>query len=308
MNDLIVSTSNNPDFDPIIKAVVKSVKSRHTKLIYERALLHFQSWYRRSNYPGLTWSTLQDYVSYMQDGPDHMPDSSINQRMSAVRTMLKLAHKAGAIDDAAYASALLVEGISRDGTRAGNWLTLEEAQELINAPDVSRPKGLRDRAILAIMIGCGLRRDECANLDDTHVKLRDGRWVIVDLIGKGNKFRTVPIPDFAEQALHDWVNSFPEITFYYFRPLNKKGNFIGEKISAQTIYDLIKYYSKKTGLEIAPHDLRRTFAKLPRKGGAQLEQIQLSLGHKSIRTTQRYLGTEQDLVNAPGDVIDIKIK
>ena len=66
----------------------------------------------------------------------------------------------------------------------GNWLSALQAQTLLNAPDITTLKGLRDRAILAVLLGCGLRRSEAANLTFTHLQQRDGRWCIVDLVGK----------------------------------------------------------------------------------------------------------------------------
>ena len=65
------------------------------------------------------------------------------------------------------------------GIRTGNWLSLRQAQALLSAPDVATLKGLRDRAILAVLLGCGLRRSEVAALTFAHVQQRDGRWCIV---------------------------------------------------------------------------------------------------------------------------------
>jgi site-specific recombinase XerD len=65
-----------------------------------------------------------------------------------------------------------------------NWLSIRQAQMLLNAPDVSTNKGLRDRVILAVLLGCGLRRSEVAALTFGHIRQRDGRWCIVDLVGK----------------------------------------------------------------------------------------------------------------------------
>jgi site-specific recombinase XerD len=79
-------------------------------------------------------------------------------------------------------------------------------------------------------------------------------------------------------------------------------------MTPQAIFDVVRKYSKQAGLSVAPHDLRRTFAKLAHRGRAQLEQIQLSLGHASITTTERYLGVKQDLTDAPCDRLGIKME
>jgi site-specific recombinase XerD len=77
-----------------------------------------------------------------------------------------------------------VKGAKSIGVRVGNWLSVQQAQKLLNAPDVTTKKGLRDRAMLAILLGCGLRRSEVAALTLKHIQQRDNRWCIVDLVGK----------------------------------------------------------------------------------------------------------------------------
>jgi integrase len=82
----------------------------------------------------------------------------------------------------------------------------------------------------------------------------------------------------------------------------------GEGVTEQAIYNVVTEYARSMGQgEIAPHDLRRTFAKLAHKGGSALDQIQLSLGHSSIQTTERYLGVEQDLTDAPCDHLGLRL-
>jgi integrase len=80
-------------------------------------------------------------------------------------------------------------------------------------------------------------------------------------------------------------------------------------MTAQSIFETVKKYAAEIGVgSIAPHDLRRTFAKLAHRGRAALEQIQLSLGHQSIQTTERYLGVRQDLADAPCDRLGLKLQ
>lgn len=83
---------------------------------------------------------------------------------------------------------------------------------------------------------------------------------------------------------------------------------MGESITPQAIRDIVNSYALKLENQgIAPHDLRRTFAKLAHKGGSPIDQIQLSLGHDSIQTTEKYLGVEQDLTDAPCDHLGLRI-
>ena len=83
---------------------------------------------------------------------------------------------------------------------------------------------------------------------------------------------------------------------------------MGERMTDQAIYNIVVGYAEQLEKDgIAPHDLRRTFAKLAHKGGSPIDQIQLSLGHDSIQTTEKYLGVEQDLTDAPCDHLGLRI-
>jgi site-specific recombinase XerD len=100
-----------------------------------------------------------------------------------------------------------VKGVRFKGVRVGNWLSLQQAQKLLNTPDVSTKKGMRDRAMLALLLGCGLRRSEVAALTLKHIQERDNRWCIVDLVGKHNRVRTIPIPLWAMRAVEGWTEA-----------------------------------------------------------------------------------------------------
>jgi integrase len=188
------------------------------------------------------------------------------------------------------------------GVKIGNWLTQQQAQQLLDEPDLTTLKGKRDRALFSVMIGCALRRDETARLTFEQIQQREGRWVIVDLLGKGGRVRTVPIPAWAKAAIDRWSAAADIHSGHVFRPVNKGGRLAGDRMSAQAFFHLTISYADTLGLgKLAPHDLRRTFAKLGRKAGSALEQIQWTLGHASIQTTERYVGIKQDLHDAPGD-------
>jgi integrase len=84
-----------------------------------------------------------------------------------------------------------IPNIRQQGIRLGNWLTREQAKELLAVPDRSTLKGKRDYCILALLVGCALRRQELAHLSIEEIQLRENRWVIADLRGKGGRVRTV---------------------------------------------------------------------------------------------------------------------
>jgi integrase len=222
---------------------------------------------------------------------------SINVRITAVRKLAAEAADNGLLAPELAAGIARVKSAKSVGVRMGNWLSLKQAQALLNAPDITTTKGLRDRAILAVLLGCGLRRSEVAALTVGHVQQRDGRWCIMDLVGKHGRVRTVPMPTWVKVAIDAWTSAVGVADGYFFRPVNRAGQVQAMGLSEKVVWQLLQPYAGAAGVPgIAPHDCRRTCAKLCRAAGGELEQIQLLLGHASVQTTERYLGTKQDLV------------
>jgi len=289
-----------------IRIVLDGLPSEHSRRAYERALTDFFHWHRGRGRPQLNKAVVQRYAAELREVG--MAPSSVNQRLSAIRKLAAEAADNGALDPQVANGIRAVRGARREGRRTGNWLTREEAQSWLGAPDRHMMRGRRDRALLAVLIGCGLRRAEAAGLTFEHVQQRDGRWVLVDLIGKRDKIRSIPMPNWAKAAIDEWSAASGVADGFVFRAVNKGDRVVGDGITPQAIYNIIVGYAgelKKKG--VAPHDLRRTFAKLAHKGGAAIDQIQLSLGHESIQTTEEYLGVEQDLTDAPCDHLGLRI-
>lgn len=294
------------DIQPIYNLVLDGLNSAHSRRAYGKALDDFIAWYQAEGKPGLSKATIQRYRVVLSESD--LSSSSVNLRLSAVRKLAQEAADNGLIDQALANGIANVKGVKSQGVRAGNWLTLPQAQELISSPDVATFKGLRDRAILAVMVGAGLRRSEVATLEFRHIQQREGRWVFVDLVGKGNRVRTVPIPSWTKAALDAWTGAAGIDSGFVFRSIRKGGSLNGEAMTSQAVQDIVKFYAGRLRFDLAAHDLRRTFAKLAHKGGAGIDQIQLSLGHASIKTTERYLGVAQDLTQAPCDVLGLKLE
>jgi len=300
---IVVNTQN--EINKIKKLVTDGLTSELSRVMYDKAMSDFLGWYQEQGRPGLTKATVQDYKTVLQD-KGYAP-STINQKLSAIRKLAVEAADNGLIDPTIANGISRVKGVKSSGVRSGNWLTKEQAQELLNIPDTMTLKGLRDRAILAVMLGGGLRRSEVSALTFEHIQQREGRWVIVDLTGKGNRVRTVPIPSWAKGAIDDWAETAGFNTGIMFRSIRRGDHLSGDSMTDQAIQDVVKQYAKAAGFGIAAHDLRRTFAKLAHKGGSGVDQIQLSLGHASMQTTERYLGISQDLTSAPCDVIGLRL-
>jgi len=269
------------------------------------AIRDFLEYWRNLNEPELSKLFLQSYIIYLQN--KSVGESSINLRLAAIRNVAREASELQIWPDAVSYAFSSVKNIPQRGKRTGNWLSLEQCQRLINAPDVSAPIGLRNRAILATLLGCGIRRRELINLGINQLQLRDERWVIANLIGKRNKTRTVTVPRWTKQSIDAYVETVNIQSGRLFQAFRKNGKLLHDNLSAETVRDVVKTYSHLCGFDISPHDLRRTYAKLALKNGAKIEQIQLNLGHQSLAATQLYLGTDLDLKNGPGDFIDIRI-
>jgi integrase len=202
------------------------------------------------------------------------------------------------------ASLTDIPNIRQQGTRLGNWLTREQAKELLAVPDGSTLKGKRDYVILALLVGCALRRHELANLYlyIEEIQMRENRWVIVDLRGKGGRVRTVAIPMWVKQGVNAWTTAAGLEEGKLLRPVLKSGKVVGESLSDWAVWSVVEQSAREIGIEhFGAHDLRRTCAKLCRKNGGDLEQIKFLLGHSSIQTTERYLGSEQEIAVAVND-------
>ena len=303
---LIIKPKINAPELKIIEMVVDGLPSENSRRAYQRHLEEFFIWHTGENRPELNKALINRYVKELR--VRGLSSSNINQKLSALRKLASEAEDNNLIDSRIANGIRAVKGMPQRGRRTGNWLTREEAQLWINAPDVKTLKGLRDRAVLAVLIGCGLRRAEAAILSVSHIQQRESRWAIVDIVGKRDKMRTVPMPSWAKSAIDSWTYPAHIEQGFIFRRVNKGDNLMGEKITEQAIYNIVFSYGEKLKAKsIAPHDLRRTFAKLAHKGGSPIDQIQLSLGHDSINTTEKYLGVEQDLTDAPCDHLGLRI-
>jgi site-specific recombinase XerD len=200
-----------------------------------------------------------------------------------------------------------VKGVKKIGVRLGNWLTAEQSQRLWQVPGSERLKEKRDRALLAVLLACGLRRHEAVELSFSHIQQREDHWAIVDLKGKAGHIRTIPVPTWVKNVLDQWLQAANITSGKLFRRVHKTGKTWGERLTEKAVWHVVREYAVKSGIEkLAPHDLRRTCARLCHTAGGELEQIQFLLGHISIQTTERYLGCKQRIQGAVNDKIGIE--
>ena len=168
-------------------------------------------------------------------------------------------------------------------------LSVEEIDSIINVIDVSKPEGIRDRAIIEVLYGCGLRISELCNLRISQLYLED-KYIRVK--GKGSKERLVPIEGVAIDRVREWLVTRmgykvkPSEEDYVFVSLTR-----GSRLSRISLFVYIKDYAERAGIKknISPHTFRHSFATHLLEGGANLRAIQMMLGHEDISTTEIYM-------------------
>src|SRR5271154_5415143 len=237
MNDL-VAVEKIAQWQTLKTLVLDSVSSPITKRVYKMALNEFMAWFQQAPRPGFTKATVSAWRGSLEERG--LGAAPIIIRMSEIR---KLAAEAA---DNGLLAPELAQGISRvksvksTGIRVGNWLSQKQAQTLLSAPDISTARGLRDRAILAVLLGCGLRRSEVAALTFAHVQQRDGRWCIVDLVGKHGRVRTVPVPAWTKVAIDAWTSAAGLADGHLFRPVNRGGCVMGERLGEKVVWQMLR--------------------------------------------------------------------
>lgn len=233
--------------------------------------------------------TAIDLRSYLARLYDTLERSSISRRLSAIRSFLKFLRNQKLIQKD-IGSLIPSPKYQRKLPR---FLTVDETLDLVQAPDLTTQLGRRDRALLEVLYGCGIRVGEAVGLNLENVDLKQG-WIRV--LGKGSKERMVPFGKPARDALESSLSDRPWAAPT--EPLFV--NFQGTRLSARSVTrilckHLVRIASTKS---ISPHGLRHSFATHLLAAGADLRTIQELLGHAQLSTTQRYthvdLGTLMD--------------
>jgi integrase/recombinase XerD len=292
--------AGEPPWQALRQLVADSVRSPHSRRAYGFALDEFFRWYRTEDRGPFRKALVQEYRVHLEK--EGFSASTTNVRLAAIRKLAGEAADNGMLAPDLAAGIGKVKGAPRRGVRTGNWLEQADARDLLRAPAGKGPKAVRDRAILGLLLGCALRRAELVRLQVEDVQQRAGRWVIPDLVGKGNRLRTVPLPAWVKLLVDAWLEVGGIATGPVLRAVSKGGSVADKALTANAVWGIVREYAGELELgDLAPHDLRRTCARLCRESGGALEQIQLLLGHESIQTTMNYLGIKQNLAEAVND-------
>ncbi|MEO5740394.1 MAG: tyrosine-type recombinase/integrase [Vicinamibacterales bacterium] len=291
-----------PDLEHAKSAVVNRLSSASGQRTYAHAIDEFVGWYCSEPRLAFNRTVVLRYRIFLEQRA-YAP-ATINLRLAAVRRIAYEAADAGLLSPELAAGIRRVKGVRRLGVRVGNWLTADQGRRLLNTPTLDTLREQRNRAMLAMLIGCGLRRGELLALTMEAIQQREERWVIADVNGKAGHIRTVPVPSWVKATVDRWTASAGIADGRVFRAINKRGKVWGDGMTPKVIWDVVRDAAHCAGIDkLAPHDLRRTCARLCYLAGGELDQIQFLLGHVSIQTTERYLGCKQKLRCAVNDTL-----
>jgi integrase/recombinase XerD len=253
--------------------------ARHTLESYRRDLDRLQTWSNKNGkqVSDLTRADLRKWIASLSR--DGLAPTSIARAVSATRGFFKFlmldghikSHPAEDLDTPQRFAYL------------PKFLTEDEINRLLAAPDISTEEGIRDRAVLEIMYATGLRVSELVNLKQTDVDLLAG---LVRCHGKGNKERRVPL---GKSAIH-WLQQYAAVKAGYGKQ-SSPNMFLhrGRPFTRQLAWSMIKRHAERVGIKnVSPHTLRHSFATHLLQHGADSRSVQALLGHSDISTTQLY--------------------
>jgi integrase len=294
-----------PELDQSKTSVLNTLGSLQSRRSYQHAMEQFIAWYCAEPRLALNRVVVLRYRMHLESIP--LAPATINLRLAAVRRLAYEASDNGLLSPELVAGIRRVKGAKRLGHPVGNWLTAEEGQRLVDAVRTDTLRGKRDAAMLGLLLGCGLRRSEVADLQIQRIQQRDGHWAIVDLVGKAGHVRTVPVPPWVKGAIDGWTGAADIHEGRLFRAIRKNGKLWGSGVTQNVVWYVVKNCAKRAGIEkLAPHDLRRSCARLCHAAGGEIEQIQFLLGHASVQTTERYIACRQKLGQAVNDRIEFR--
>ena len=227
-----------PDLEQFKSAVPNSLPSVSSQRSYDQAIRQFIDWY--CSEPRLAFNRIVMTRYRISLEQAHYASSTINLRLAAVRRLAYEAADAGLLSPDLAAGIRRVKGAKRHGIRVGNWLTAEQGRVLLSAFDRTVLRGKRDYAMVAVLLGCGLRRAELAAARVEDLQQREEHWVFADLIGKGGHIRTVPIPDWVAEAVRVWLAEAGVTEGAIFRAINKGGRLAPNGFSPKVIWGVVK--------------------------------------------------------------------
>jgi site-specific recombinase XerD len=241
-----------PDLEHAKGMVLNSLSSAEAQRGYKHAIDEFVDWYCSEPRLAFNRTVVLRYRTHLETR--QLALGTINLRLGAVRRLAYEAADCGLLSADLAAGIRRVKGVKKLGIRLGNWLTAAQSQSLWQATNEQHPKARRDRALLALLLACGLRRHEAVGLRVDHLQQREDHWAIVDLMGKAGHIRTVPIPDWVQAELANWLATAGIDRGRIFRRVSRSGRIWGEGITDKAVWHVVKESAKRIGADkVAPH-------------------------------------------------------
>lgn len=257
--------------------------SENTVRAYQGDILAFLRFcYKKDDDPlSLDSRIIREYFAYMKG---QVAATTLSRKIASLRGFYGYLKDESVIKDNPWAS---VRG-PKLPKNLPEFLSVPEASNLVEKPDEKTPMGLRDRAMLEVLYGCGLR---VAELVDLNVKSVDFGRTMLNVQGKGSKYRMVPLGEPAVRILHKYIAARPKLL----NPANADEaalflNRFGRRLTTRSIRRILDKYALLSGINrhVHPHIMRHSYATHMLMGGADLRSIQELLGHSRLSTTQKY--------------------
>ena len=294
-----------PDLEQSKAAVLNSLTSASGQRTYDHAIREFVAWYCSEPRLAFNRTVVLRYRIHLEQR--HYAPATINLRLAAVRRVAYEAADAGLLSPELAAGIRRVKGVRRLGVRLGNWLTPEQGRRLLTVhppSDPARTPRSRDaRRAPGLWASTGRAARPATRVDSAtrgalgHRRSRRQ--------GRARPHR--PMPAWVKDAIDAWTTAAGITEGTVFRAISKVGRVWGDGMTAKVLWDVVRNAAAAAGInKLAPHDLRRTCARLCHLAGGELDQIQFLLGHVSIQTTERYLGCKQKLRCAVNDRLGIE--
>lgn len=268
----------------LVEVTLDSISNPNTHRAYRTHLLKFLRWRLPLSRIGI--------LRYIAEA--RLPVTSHQMALVAFRK-LTLNAEADQLLSSVEARRIFSIRSPKSTPKLGRWLTIGGVQQLLSLPSKYTLLGCRDSAMFALLLGCGLRSCEAITVTWDEYREVNGRPCLVDITGKGLKCRTVPVPAWASAKLEEWkvklLGAGLTLTGPILRSVQGFKNPLQTPLRSGACGFILSPYSRAMGIAFTPHDLRRTLAQLMRKAGVPIEQIGMTLGHSSVVTTERYLGT-----------------
>ena len=247
-----------PDLDHCKSAVLNSLGSPASRRVYQYAIDQFIAWYCSEPRLAFNRIVVVRYRMYLESRG--LAANTINQQLAAVRRLAHEAADSGLLSPELAAGISRVKGVKQLGVRFGNWLSAEQSSEVLKCACGESMRAKRDYAMLAMLLGCGLRRSELVGLETDEIQMRQGHWAVVDLKGKGGHIRTVPIPQWVKAAIDVWTRAAGITEGRLFRAVARTGKVWGKGISQNVVWYVVKTSSHITPISrsrLQPRGTRR---------------------------------------------------